>query len=251
MNYAILYNVFVCWIVAMMGWATTRALFRRPKPSLAWQSLALTWNFIALLWFLAGLRLLSYFVYVWTGHRKAIFLTLDRTIFYADEVCLAIQVVFGIVFAVEATFERRLVTLIVATASGLIAGLFLTLLFAIGINPEQLVDTPWGSEYRIPLAAFYAFLPVYFLSLILFFCTIIKGLWAHARAVAGPDRGTIVAAAALALYALAGVVDVRGTLGGWQLLGIRLNYLIAALMTFLVARPEDRSIRLVRRRRSD
>lgn len=251
MNYAILYNVFVCWIVATMGWATTRALFRRPQPTLAWQSLALAWNFIALLWFLAGLRLLSYFVYVWTGHRKAVFLTLDRTIFYADEVCLAIQIVFGIFFAVEAAFVRRKVTLVVTILSGLTAGLFLLLLFVIGVDPQQLIDTPWGSEYRIPLAAFYAFLPVYFLSLILFLCTIIKGLWAHARGITGPDRGTVVAAAALALYALAGVVDVRGTLGGWQLLGIRLNYLIAALMTFLVARPEDQTVRLVRRRRSE
>ncbi|MDP8223034.1 MAG: hypothetical protein P9L99_06725 [Candidatus Lernaella stagnicola] len=242
MNYAVLYNVFLCWMVALVSLAATRALLQRPRATLGLQALALCWNFAALLWFMAGLRLLAYFAFLLT--KEATFMALDRAMFYAGELFLGGQIVSIILFAVDSTWRNRYAN-VVFTLIGVVSAMaFLIMLFVGGL--DDYLETSWGSEHVLPQNAFYAFLPAYLLSLFTVICVIIKGFWERWRRGAVPGDVALPAALGLLLYGVAGIFDVRGSWGGWQLLLIRVSYLIAALVTFWVARPEDGSIRVVR-----
>ncbi len=243
MNYAVLYNVFLCWMVGLISLAATRAVLMRPKPSVALRALGLSWLFAALLWFLTGLRLLAYFTYLVNG--KAGLLVLDRLIFYTGEIFLAGQTVSIIFFAAHSVWRNRKVTLVLAWLSLVSAASFLVLLYWLGV--ADYLETPWGSEHVLSPAAFYAFLPGYSLSLCLVVSVIMKGGLRRWRGVSGPGRAETLSAIAILLYGVAGVFDVRGSWGGWELLLIRVSYLVAALITFWAARPEDNSIRVVRR----
>jgi hypothetical protein len=61
------------------------------------------------------------------------------------------------------------------------------------------------------------------------------------------DFNFSLATATMLLYALGGIADLRGVWAGWQLLSIRLLYMIAALAAFWVARSDRAPIRIVHR----
>jgi hypothetical protein len=245
MNYAVLYNTFACWMVALISWAATRALFKHAHLNFAWRSLAWSWNFAAMLWFFAGWRLLWYFLFLAT--ENPLFYQLDRWFFLFDEFCLAAQVVCINAFVGEVLGLRRIHTywLIGLSAVGVLV--FLALLLATGIS--ETVHTTWASEHELSRPAFLAFLPVYALSIFLLVCAILADVWTRWRGVDPVDRAVLPALLALLLYGVTGILDVRGTWGGWHLLLIRLMYLVAALVTFWLAQPVNTSFRLVRHRR--
>lgn len=238
---AVLYNVFLCWMVSVAGWMVARTLFRQPQRNLAWQSLAGCWNFAAMLWFFAGLRNFFYFLYLLT--KQVFLLGLDRLMFFADEICLACQLLAGIIFVTEVIWQNRRRTWVLAGFSFVSLAAFLLLLFTEGI--VETVTTTWGTEHELPRNAFFAFLPGYVLSLLLFGYGILLMIWRRWHQPDKFDRAALVAIIAMSMYALAGIVDVRGTWSGWHLLLIRLVYPISALLTLLVALPQETSIRIV------
>lgn len=246
MNYAVLYNVFLCWMVALVSLVATHSLVGRTERTLAMRALALSWAFAALLWGTAGLRLLAYFSWLLTLNQT--FVAMDKGIFLVGEIFLGGQMVAIVLFATDALWKNRRVNTAATAVALAMAVIFVAVLFRVGLAGYQ--HTTWGSEHVLPPQAFAAFIPLFGLSLLLNVFLVAKGLWAAWRGGAGPGRVASVAAAAVILYGVAGLVDVRGTWGGWQLLLIRVNYLVAALLTFWVARPADVSMRVVREKES-
>jgi len=247
MNYAVLYNVFLCWTVAQISWAATQGLLRQPNPQFFWRAAGWFWNFAALLWFIAGLRLLAYFFFHYT--QIGVFATLDRTFFYIEQFCLVGQIVALLAFAAEVLWRRRVVSLLVAGGGGLSLIAFLVLLLMGGV--EGTIYTQWASEHTLSKATFLAFVPAYAFSILLLVHVIISDLWRRLRRGAGLADSVLPVAAAMLLYGVAGIIDVRGTWAGWRLLAVRSIYLLAALITFWIAAPANRSLRLVRRRRDE
>jgi hypothetical protein len=241
MNFAVLYNVFLCWMVALVSLATTRALVGRKHPTLAVHGLALSWNFAALLWALAGLRLLAYFLLLLTD--SPVFMALDRSMFYAGELFLAGQIVTIILFGSAAAYGNPTVNFVL-TGFGFVTMLaYLIVLYSQGV--VGYTETSWGSEHVLPRASFLVFLPAYLLSLFLIIRVIIREVWQVVVKGVRAKRIELFGAVGFLLYGIAGIVDVRGSWGGPPLLLIRIAYLVAALITFWVARPEDASIRVV------
>jgi hypothetical protein len=243
MNHAVLYNVFVCLMIAFISYTAGRALLIHEDPSGAARRLGWSWICGALLWLFAGLRLLEYFFYL--RYANEFFFRADRFFFYLNEVALAGQVTMGAAFAAGLGLRRGAArTATVMTAAS--AATFLFFLFWNGIDATM--HTAWASRHTLTAEAFRAFLPGYGLSLFLVVYAIIFTARERRSGVGGERaRWALPALAALLLYAVVGVVDVRGVWGGWQLLLIRTGFLVAALATYWVAQPADASMQVVRR----
>jgi hypothetical protein len=244
MNYAVFYNSFVCLMIAVISWFAARALRKTADPSPAWRSLARSWDCAALLWFFAALRLAAYFCYLRAA--ASVFFGLDRLFFYANEIALAGQVLFIVMFVGQLYWRAPAVRAVAAVVGASLAA-FLISLFWGGV--ERTISTPWASRHLLSATTFRCFLPAYGLSLFLVLYAMIREVGDVRRNPRGRARQTAPALAALLLYAAVGVVDVRGVWGGWQLLLIRTSHLVAALITFWTAQPADASMQMVRRRR--
>jgi hypothetical protein len=247
MNYAILYNVFICWTVAQFSWAATKGLLNHPNPQLFWRSAGWFWNFAALLWFVGGVRLLAYFFFQYT--KAPIFSTLDRTFFYLEQFCLVGQIMASLTFCADALWRNRRLSFLIGGLGGLSLIGFIILLLLGGIR--ETVYTSWASEHTLSTTTFYAFLPAYSISLFMLFHVIIADGWKRVHRGAGLADNLLPVALATILYGVAGIVDVQGSWGGWQLLAVRSIYLIAALLTYWAMAPTNPSVRLVRRRREE
>jgi len=234
-SYAVLYNVFTCWMIAVIALAAVRDLFRRPNISLAWYAYGWFWLLAALLWLLAGLRLLAYFFgYAW----------LDRFLFYGDETFMAAHVVAGVLFLAELLWQNRRRTYwsMVFVGGSMVA--FLALLLVLGI--QNTTATSWASEHQLPRAAFLAFAPGYLYCVVLMVYAVLVETVSRWRAGAWRNGEFALAATGMLFYALAGVADVRGIWAGWQLLLIRVIYLAAALTAFWIGRSGQRRVQVVR-----
>lgn len=240
MNYAILYNVFCCWIVAVIGLATARELRKDPQISPAWRAYAWFWLLASGLWFLAGLRLLAYF----SG-----LLWLDRLIFYFDEVFVGLHLVAGTAFLARHLWGRSTLSRGLVGGSGFFVVLFFGLLVWLGI--QETIYTPWASEHELPRPAFFAFLVPYLLCLFLVVYATIRDVVTRSRHGEWVDYSLTLATWSLLVYALAGLADVRGVWAGWQLLMIRLIYMISAFTAFWVAQTDRSHMRLIRPSRGD
>ncbi|HPQ70901.1 MAG TPA: hypothetical protein PKW95_17380 [bacterium] len=240
MNYAILYNVFCCWVVAVIGLSTVRELRKEPQPTPTWLAYAWFWLLASGLWFLAGLRLLAFF----SG-----LLWLDRLLFYFDEVFAGFHLVAGTAFLARHVWGESSWTRGLIWFAGIFVVVFLGLLFWLGI--QETICTPWASEHELPRPAFLVFVVPYLLCLFLVFYATIRDVVARKRRGEWVDFGLTLATWSLLVYSLAGLADVRGVWAGWQLLMIRLIYMIAAFTAFWVAQTDRSHIRLIRPSRGD
>jgi len=235
-NYAVLYNVFCCWMVALIGLAAVRELRKADNLSQAWQAYGYFWLFAACLWFLAGLRLLAYF----KGWPR-----MDRMLFYVDEVFAGLNVIAGVAFLLLRLWGKNRVTQAVLVFCSLSVVVFWLMLVIYGVSST--VNTPWASEHELPRAAFYAFLPGYLPCLFLIIYATIRDVVERIGKGEWSNFNYALATMTMGLYAAGGIADVRGIWAGWQLLLIRLLYMIAALAAFWVARSDRPQIRVIRK----
>lgn len=235
MSYGILYNVFTCWVVTIMGLMAAREMLNMPSRELAWRALGWFWVFASSLWLLAGLRLLAYFF----GMPE-----LDRKLFYLDEVFVGLHMIAAVVFLAERIWRRRPVTNLFFAFAVLMVFVFLGFLIAFGI--ESTIPTPWASEHKLHRAVFLSFLPLYSCCLLLLVYATINDVVGRIRHGAWRDGRMALATASLAMYAVAGVFDVRGIFAEWHLLLVRVVYLVTALTAFWVARGGSPRISVIR-----
>jgi hypothetical protein len=232
---AVLYNVFTCWMVTLIGLAAARDLFARPRLTTAWRAFSWFWTLAAILWALAGLRLLAYYL----GLPR-----LDRLFFYGDEFFVALHLAPAVIFVAESRWADRRLTVACGGFVALFSLLFFVVFVAQGIT--RTISTDWASEHELPRAAFFCFLPAYLFCVALVVYSIISDVAARLRSGAWPDGERVLATAGMLVYSLAGIADVRGIWAGWRLLLIRVVYLTAALTAFWIGRSGRTRIEVVR-----
>ena len=240
MSYAVLYNMFTCWMVTVLAAMALPGIFKRFPNNLGWRAYGWFWFCGACLWLLAGLRLLAYY----HGLPR-----LDRAFFYGDEVFVALQMEAGCVFLCDSRGASRRVTLAAAGFVALCGLLFLIMFFSLGITAT--VPTEWASEHEIPRAAFLAFLPAYLFCMALMVYSVGADVWARLRTGAWADRHRLLGTGGILIYSLAGVLDVRGILAGWHLLLIRVVYLSAVMTAFWIGRADRMRVVVVRGHEGD
>ena len=233
MKYAILYNIFICWVVAGMGILIARHILALKNADTGDKTFALFWLFSAGLWTFSGFRLLAFHY----GYGE-----LDRALFYVVQIFLAFHLVVGALFlCIKSISNLKAVYVIFAVASFL-SFLFLFFMFFDGI--AQTTTTKWASDHEIPRRALIFFMPVYG------FCVVMTVYVIIQRALVGLmraklDRRVFFAVLAMLIYELAGIVDVIGRTADYGLLIIRGLYMVSALVAFFSYSWEPSSIRIV------
>lgn len=233
MNFAILLNIFVCWIVAGMGMITAGHVLRLKKSDPGDRSFGYFWLFSGLLWFFSGLRL----CFLYFGYPAV-----DAALFYVVQVFLAIHMVAGILFYNNKLIRNQKAIKIIAFIMGILSMLFLFFTFFYGI--KNTIVTPWASDHELPVLAFAFFMPVYC------YC-VLMGVWAIIKCLtiammrASLDRQALFAFIALLVYQLAGIIDVKGNVADYRLLLIRSLYMVSALVAYMSYSWESSSVHLI------
>ncbi|MCZ7583500.1 MAG: hypothetical protein M5R36_09290 [Deltaproteobacteria bacterium] len=100
MRYAVLYNVFCCFMVTLIGAATARHILLYRDRGPADRHFAWFWIFGAALWFFAGVRLLFY---------HAGMLAFDRFVFYVVQIFVVLHIAPAVGHTIaKLTDHRRL-----------------------------------------------------------------------------------------------------------------------------------------------
>lgn len=220
MHYAILYNVFCCWMVTLIGAATARhILLYRDRDDID-RNYALFWLFASGLWFASGLRLVFF---------RLGLPAMDRALFYVVQVFVVLHILPAAAFMILKFTRSKAAFAAVVGGVSVLALLFLAFVFIDGVGEAEI--SKWASEYRIGARAAAFFMPTF---VIVFAGNAIDlARRIIRRALRKPsDIETDFGTLAMLIYMAGGYVDVLGKTWDWQLLLIRAIYLVAALVGF-------------------
>lgn len=228
MNYAILYNVFACWAVSLMGVLIGRQILTLDDTDPADHAYGLFWLSAGVLWFTSGMRLLMLF----RGDH-----ILDLMLFYVVQIILALHLVFGVFYCsykiskgLRFSFVASGIAALASGIAALLGLLFLFFMFNDGVT--KTVTTIWASEHEIPARAFMMFLPVY-LFCVLGTCYMLTVNTMKYFLRGKTEHAGILPFVALLLYEAAGIFDAKGIVSNHNLLLIRSMYMVSAIMAFL------------------
>ena len=233
-KYAVLYNIFICWVVAGMGLLISFRVLGMKDSDLADRSFGYFWLFSAGLWTFSGLRLLALFF----G-----FLMLDAALFYVVQIFVALHLIVGTCFISYRVTKNLNYSHYATLTAAVCCFFFVFMVFFDGIVKTTI--TPWISEHKISTRAFVFFVLPYLYCVIFTVYAIIQ-IVLSALMRGRLDRPVFFSILALFVYELAGFFDVRGDIADWALLILRSFYMVAALTAFLSYAWEPTSIRIVR-----
>lgn len=220
MQSAVLYNVFCCWMVTLIGATTGRHVLLYRDRSTQDRNFALFWLTAAALWLTSGLREFCYFL----GYSEA-----DRTLFYVVQFWVAVHILPLAAYTILSWTRRSdLVKAAMATMTVVAVGFFVFCLVD-GVGEPR--TSNWTSEFEIPERARWFFIPG-FLAVTLGNGADLLRMTARAlsgRPVDWEHAGEVVA---LLGYLSVGYADALGSEIDWQILAIRAAYLAAALTAF-------------------
>lgn len=218
--YAVLYNIFCCWMITIIGGTTYRHIILYRDRFMVDRSFAFFWLFSACLWFCSGFRQAFYYF----G-----FLNMDRYLFYVVQVFVLIHMIPGISHTVLKITRNGKVTKYVLLILSPLFAAFLFFIFYDGV--ELVLASPWSTEYSISPRTFAMFLPGFLLAFLGNVYDFIARLVGLARGK-GLHIESFCSSLAMILYCGAGVVDVKGVISDWRFLVIRAMLVLAALISY-------------------
>lgn len=219
-QYAILYNVFCCWMVTVVALSTARHIFVYRSYDPVDRAFAQFWFLAALMWAVSGMRLLWHFLEM---------PSLDRLFFYIVQAILVMHIVPATLHVLLKLTDSALIVFFgMVTAMALGA---LSFYFTIVDGVTYMGATVWASEYELSTRAFYSMFPV------VPFC-ILGSVVDLAQTFFDPSsaarrRGAWSwASLVILMYFAVGVTDAAGLWNDWRLLATRAVYLIAAVVAY-------------------
>ena len=233
MNIAMLYHVFLCWVVTLMALLVARHINSLEGIDFADKAYALFWALMALLWLFAGLRQLAHFF----GYSQV-----DRQLFYLVNVFTAAHVIPAGYFVSMRAFKRRRIAVLITSTIAAFCLIFLVLLLYDGI--QTTLYSPWATEHEISSRSFRMFLVTYVMFIMLLVYDLLKRLFRYLLRGTASKRAA-VASGALLLYSSAGIFDVQGVLVDHMLLIQRAVYMLSVFAAFTAYSWQSSSIRIV------
>lgn len=218
--YGLLYNVFCCWMVTIIGGTAARHIMLYRDRHAADRAFGVFWFFAAGLWFFAGLRLIFYYF----GQPA-----LDRYTFYLVQFFVLFHLAPGVAYIVLKIIPRgRAARLTLVLMIPFFIG-FIFFLFFDGVKSAGF--SSWGSEFSISPRTFWCFLPAFvicfFGSVYYLFAQIVSGLRGRPLKIEN-----FLGSFAILLYCLVGIFDAKGVLADWRFLLIRGTLVLSALLSF-------------------
>ncbi len=221
MKYALLYNVFCCWMVMVLGGIMARHIILYRDRDDIDRGFALLWIFASGLWFFAGLRLIFYGL-GWHA--------LDRAVFYVIQFFVIMHILPGVLHTVLKITKNRRVLIVVMSLTAALAAIFGFFILFDGVR--ALPFSNWGSEYVISDRAFLFLIPTFVFLAFGNIFDLARRLLYWRKFKSEPLEHSL-ASIAILIYISAGVFDLKGIAADWGLLIERAAYMTAALISYI------------------
>lgn len=221
MTVSVFFNVFLVAVIAGFSFLAARSLFDALSGTQgAIRGAAYFWLWSGVVWALGGVRLISAYAGVFW---------LDRVLFLAGQFFVGLSVVSGALYLGWRLFLRERMAKITGGIYGAGVVLFLALLYAGGVSGPAI--NTWGTKYTLNVRAELAF-AILLAGLFVvvgydFFVSI--GRFILKKSV---HRPAFFLALAFIVYAASGFGEQLTAEFGWQLMLVRMFFLVAAFLSY-------------------
>jgi len=221
MSHLIYYNIFICFVVFGTAITTGRFIIKRADNRFD-RSFGLFWFFFGILWFFAGMSLLSW---------KLGYPNLSRIFFYIDQVFVPLHIIFIADYVIGFIFKNKKINNILLTVNAIPSILFITLLFAFGIETVTISD--WSVKFQPPFISFVIIVILMIEGGLLLLTDIIINLYQSFFKKKKNYIARILVDFSFILYVAGGIMDESGHINGWPLLFIRTIMVIAVIVGYI------------------
>lgn len=221
MSGAILYNIFVCWVVSFAGFFTATHIFKQWKGNKLAISYGYFWLGMGILWLFVGVRTLFY----WLGYPE-----IDKNIFLFNEIFVAGHMIPIAYYLSLKIFKKEKIANFAAIFYA--AGTIIFLYFVFGGDIGKALTSNWGTDFPQLGGAKIMFLIMEGMLLFGLLYDAINFLIQRANQK-NAELYLFFATLAVLIYAIGGYFDGQGYTVGWQLLLIRILMMAGAFIAYL------------------
>jgi len=221
MSTFIFFHVFICWLISVASFLPLWLIFKKTKKNSLDISYGYFWLFSSILWIFVGMRLIF---------ARAGYLEIDQLIFRISQIVVGGQIISAACYLSIAIIKRDKLVKIIASFYT-----FLTAIMVFWVLKQPFLEilySPWGTKYSLSSLPWFLFV---FLEGSLFLVVLFTTLYLLYSKIAKKivSSRLLLSFSALLIYGLSGFLDEMAFSANWELLAVRITFIISAFIAYL------------------